>query len=513
MNKKNKTINTTLILVLLAAGMFLMSGAPQPAQAVEIPYPRTANYYLTSRISPEDAAQLAQWDLLILSPQVQDVDPSVFATLRRINPDIIILVYVSGTGVSTKPVSEAHQSMRPLSVENVPQEWDLVSSTGEKVNYWPTGRMLNPSNNAPTVNGKRWNQWLPEFIDHNLYSSGYWDGVFIDEAFGVVSWLNGGDLDFNRDGVSGTKEEVDLEWQEGMNYLLGNLRAQLGSDAIIMVNGASNYTQFTNGRMNENVFKVSDGARDWVTDMNSYYSTLYANAYAPKIAVVNANTSNTGYLNKEQAQFALGSTLLSDGYFSYDFGDQMHLSLWWLDAYNVDLGFPKGRAYNFHDAAQSTFNNGVWVRNFDNGVVVVNASQNEKFAYRVRVNGAIEERVLDVAHADIIEHGQLIDEISPSEAVIVQPEETATPVPPIVTSEDTIPAASVNSSFVEHMPPESEKDVFEIMPTSTDVLSSDVTSTPQLTAETHEIEPDTAERTLLEKIVLYIRAFFTKLFS
>jgi hypothetical protein len=78
-------------------------------------------------------------------------------------------------------------------------------------------------------------------------------------------------------------------------------------------------------------------------------------------------------------RFGLTTTLLGDGYFSYDFGTQNHAQLWMYDEYDVALGAPKGTAKT--DSA-------IWERDYQNGKVVVNSTNTPQ---TVRLGGEYEK--------------------------------------------------------------------------------------------------------------------------
>ncbi len=72
-------------------------------------------------------------------------------------------------------------------------------------------------------------------------------------------------------------------------------------------------------------------------------------------------------------RFCLASALLSDGYYSFDYGDQAHNQLWWYDEYSTFLGKPLNSAYNLRDGS-TKIKDGLWRRDFQNGVVIVNST-------------------------------------------------------------------------------------------------------------------------------------------
>jgi len=66
--------------------------------------------------------------------------------------------------------------------------------------------------------------------------------------------------------------------------------------------------------------------------------------------------------------------MLGEGYYSYDFGDQGHENLWWYDEYNFFLGRSTSEITNLLAPSSKQIKPGVWQREFQNGIVVVNST-------------------------------------------------------------------------------------------------------------------------------------------
>jgi hypothetical protein len=92
----------------------------------------------------------------------------------------------------------------------------------------------------------------------------------------------------------------------------------------------------------------------------------------PKMILINLNTKNSGKKDDYQSmRFGLASTLLGDGYYSFDYGDQDHNQTWWYDEYNVNLGNPVGTAVSVNNKPKFE-NTDVWKREYSNGIALVN---------------------------------------------------------------------------------------------------------------------------------------------
>jgi hypothetical protein len=72
---------------------------------------------------------------------------------------------------------------------------------------------------------------------------------------------------------------------------------------------------------------------------------------------------------------------MGDGYFSFDHGDKSHAQLWWYDEYDEDLGTSRSRPYNLLDGKDYKIESGLWRRDFENGIAVVNSTDKKQTYY------------------------------------------------------------------------------------------------------------------------------------
>jgi len=112
---------------------------------------------------------------------------------------------------------------------------------------------------------------------------------------------------------------------------------------------------------------------NWTDIIKYYLNDLPLKIKSPQIVIVNANTDNRGVMSSyQEMRFGLTSTLLGDGYYSFDSGDQSHAQTWWYDEYDTDLGAPVGGAISL--AGYDNFKSDVWKREYENGLAVVNTT-------------------------------------------------------------------------------------------------------------------------------------------
>src|SRR5688572_25307424 len=88
------------VVISLAIASIVCFLAPRPTLAASRTasdkFVRLANNYMKAGITlpSSDYASLAKYDVLVLPAEAQIFNPDIFATLRALNPDIVILAYV-----------------------------------------------------------------------------------------------------------------------------------------------------------------------------------------------------------------------------------------------------------------------------------------------------------------------------------------------------------------------------------------------------------------------------------
>lgn len=345
--------------------------SPVPSLAKTSPdkFVRTANYFLKagSALSPAEFAILASYDLVVLPMEAQVYNRDFFAYAREKNPDIIILPYVPCRSININDLADGAQIRKKLK-SGILDEWYLKDSKGAIVSAWPGTIPINVAT--------EWNEYLPRFVENTILSTGLWDGVFYDEVQDDMTYLNSGDIDLDRNGVRDTRETANTIWQKGMLDLFIHSRQAFGESALILTNGSSlpDYQPYVNGRMFENFPAQQEQTSLWNKVANSY-TALFSRVKKPAIFIINANTRNSG--NKtdyQRMRYGLATALLSDGYFSFDYGDKDHGQLWKYDEFDAYLGKPSGLPENVLGKNTGVLFPSVWKRDFQRGVVYLNAT-------------------------------------------------------------------------------------------------------------------------------------------
>lgn len=345
----------------------LLSFAPALQAAAPDKYPRLASYYLKAGIGipSSDHAALAQYDVIVLPAEAQVFNQSLFSEVRRLNPNVKILAYVATKSWANVWNDSLHDVMKADIAAH--PEWRLRTPDGNPLSVWPNTFALNIASG--------WSDYLAGFAADRVMATGYWDGIFYDEASATISWLNGGNIDLDNNNQTDDGRTADRLWKDGMLRLLKGTRERIGAGKSIVINGDSDadLAPYTNGRMFESFPTPWEGNGSWTTVMTNYLR-LQGQVGTEPLFIINGNTANTGnQADYKKVRFGLASTLLGDGYFGFDYGDQDHGQLWLYDEYKASLGKPLGGPTNMLSGSAKV-QPGVWKREFERGIIMVNST-------------------------------------------------------------------------------------------------------------------------------------------
>lgn len=343
-----------------------------PAVSAAESYPKLANYYL-SWFDHRHYDELARYDLLILQPEMIFKNNSFFKFYRQKQASGLLLAYLYPASFYTDTIFYDYWSLRnPLLAKINEENWWLRDERGVVVNPWLRTGAVN-------ITQTKWQDYNLSYLTKH-YRLNQWDGMFWDLVDSESSKYSTYALDVNADGVTESTALSNQLWQQGMSQFLKKSRASHG-DKISVINGNSlpTYQSNINGRMFEHFPTPWEADGSWSASMKQYLTRLPRLNVKPNVYIINAMFDNQASADiYQQMRFALASTLLGDGYFSFDHGAMSHSQLWWFDEYDLDLGLPLQRALNT-TASTLKVELGLWQREFQHGLVLVNSSNERQF--------------------------------------------------------------------------------------------------------------------------------------
>ncbi|NQV89532.1 MAG: VCBS repeat-containing protein [Parcubacteria group bacterium] len=396
--------------LLIAMAILIFSGIPFNAQASvgTNDFVKTASIFLEGGpVLDQNTAALSRFDLVVVPVEAQLWNPSFFTTIRELNPDIILLPYVATVSWNDVYwVDDLHRQM----YQDIQPGWWLKDHEGNQLSVWTNTRTLNLNT--------EWVDYLSAHVTNDILSTGLWDGVFYDEVQDSISWL--GSTDVNKDGVKDSASEADQLWATNYEKLFKTTRELVGDDYIIMTNGSSNseFFPYVNGRMFETFPSSHNTLNEWDNMTNEYLTVEDGVGYEP-INMINVNTDNTGgngnRSDYQSVRFGITTTLLGNGYFSYDESTYNHAVIWAYDEFEAFLGAPKSNLQSALNPQSTNLSQDVLFREFEQGQVIVNATAEEQ---TIRLDGEFEK--LHGTQDPTVNDGRIVYEVTiPSQDGII----------------------------------------------------------------------------------------------
>lgn len=286
------------------------------------------------------------------SPQLQPVVAADFAALRTLNPNVLFLASMNAVEPYT---------------DTIPERFYLHDVHDHRIEVWPGSFRLNMT--RPEVA-----DFQADWAYQRLASNGFiHDGLFVDNVFLSQSWQttdifgNPVQIDADGDHVPDAPAALDSAWRAGVLREIDGIRARMPD--IVMVghalddteprilaafNGLSIGFEAANVLEREQSFgQVLDHWDLWnssarVPRLNMEEGSpidqfAYGYDYEP---LLKARPNAVAFARDFQPwmRFALGLSLLRDGWYAYEWGDTWHGNPWWYDEYGVDLGHAHGPA-------------------------------------------------------------------------------------------------------------------------------------------------------------------------
>jgi hypothetical protein len=339
------------------------------------PFFRAVYGYGGTRLRP--AAEGARYRLMIL----QQFDANMIPRLKASNPGLEILMYVDMMSSDSRdPTGLSDAAGYDDAALNHP-DWFLRDASGNPLvfNDYPTSYVMDVGNKAYQDDGAA-------RISAEAKGDGF-DGIFLDDANASLRWVIAG-------GSSAcVSYPTTAQWQAAVYSFLSNVAPQLHQAGLLVVAniGGSTITprlwQTWNGPL--------DGAmEESFTNGGTGEDSIENGRWAPKLtharwSEANAKISLDHAVTRTRAvaRYALATMLLAargENLFSASTGYVREV--WWPEYTSAEsLGRPTG--------AYRLLRNGVYRREFTNGVVLVNP--HERTASRVVLGGTFSGSGLD----------------------------------------------------------------------------------------------------------------------
>lgn len=300
---------------------------------------------------------------------------SAAAAVKAINPNIKLFPYtnlmelepgVGAGGSAYSPIFDA------VSANN----WFLRTA-------WPSGSITDADGNAQqglNQTNKSYLQWRAGWTAANEITSN-WDGIYLDNVFEQPRVS----ADYNQSGSSQSPNAAGQNWRNGYATYVGLLRAALPAGRFVIGNTADwangpipEYNQMLDGGVMEALIgeSFSYENRGWAVMMNTYKIIMNATA-APGYQIFAQDGSTTDY---QSMRYGLASCLLDNGYYYHSNGSSYD-TIPLYDEFSFKLGAPAAgpagsASATYSNGGLTVWNQGVWRRDFANGIALVNPKGN-----------------------------------------------------------------------------------------------------------------------------------------
>ncbi len=378
--------HTTQLLAATAATLLLAFSA---SAADSPPFPRLAgvnNGGPHNYDEPAYQAKLAKLNFSILNiwsgwdETYGMTMEQVVRNIKAINPDSRVFLYENSMEVADENAAAATvfnkvDQMKWWAFPRGATGAPMLSEFGRqssKPNYQVNTTLFTPRDSGGY---QQW-EWHARWVVQQFYKPNpSIDGFFEDNVF----WRPRVDADWNRDGVTDKadspqagkwlREAYRKRFQLLDNLMPGKLMigniADWGRSSAVL----TELDQTLNGGLIEGIIGADYSVESWASwaEMMRWYRKTMAAVAAPKLVAFHQIGSVTDY---KALRYGLASCMLDDAYFAFTDKAKGYSGVAWFDEYDAKLG------QAVVGPATTAWQKGVYRRDFENGIVLVNPKGN-----------------------------------------------------------------------------------------------------------------------------------------
>lgn len=385
-------------IALLDASTVLAGSAPTVKQE----FPRLGgiqigkNPYAGGYADPAYQTQLARLDLVLLGGTGHGSTLNEYAAaVKRKNRQIVIGKYTNIAETFTNANEASVQYREKLDSGKGPnntnaRDWWLRDVDGNRIEIWPGTYRTNMTEYVkPDSNGDRWPEWRAKF-DYNIwFKDDVWDFWYSDlvswkpkfRSQGLIGDYSGGRVTdeseihaaYRRGHVSNWKEIRRLTPNK---LIAGNHNWYLFDDPDKRLD-LKEYKNQLNGGILERVMgldRTIESSKGWPT-LFTYYGWTMEYFVEPKIVIFNVEGDVDDY---QFFRYAFATCLMNDAFFDYSPANEYIFgTVEWFDEFDL-----AGKAdtnwlgLSVSDPPTRPWRNGVYRRDFENGIALVNPRGN-----------------------------------------------------------------------------------------------------------------------------------------
>jgi hypothetical protein len=300
---------------------------------------------------------------------------TILTAIKARNPNTLVFFYTS----SDAGLPSGGGAMAPLYAKIDAMRWWLRNGSSLVPSFYGHGEETidNTPYTPKDSSGEDSIDWITRWYVNNYYEPNpAVDGFFMDNVFAKPrvsgDWYDDGVVLAPSDSRAAAALQAGYERWFGLTHQLMPGKYQIGNAGSWAMPGAtvpSGYKSMTNGATLEALIGESYSTEQWAgwAAMMREYNTVMSVTSAPKLVVFNQWGSPTDY---QSMRYGLASCLMNDGYYSFTSYSAGYYGVVWFDEYNAKLGSA------ISGPPTGAWQNGVWRRDFTNGIALVNPKGN-----------------------------------------------------------------------------------------------------------------------------------------
>lgn len=300
------------------------------------------------------------------------------AHIKSLNPNIKLANYTIVHEVNPNYFPAIHKKITGEKGANGTGDWYLRDANGNHTSSWPeTYRINHSSLVTPDANGQRFPQWFARDW-YNTLANGAWDAVYSDaqtvDTLVTAAWDGRTNLGQTDPQAVALHAQGHIAYHDAWASIKSDWMffANMGDQADPSRSVPSGYQGLNEGGWFEGIMGLSWSPETWGgwNAMMNWYRKGMSLLKAPRIGMFHNITSNALGINEYRwNRYGLASCLMDDGYYMVTVDDG-YAEQRWYDEFDVDLG------HAIDPPQTQAWSNGVYKREFQNGLVLVNPRGN-----------------------------------------------------------------------------------------------------------------------------------------
>jgi hypothetical protein len=364
-------------------------------------FPRLGGYQIGSTpfdgyADPAYHREIAKLDYAILGRDHKDINEYA-AEIRRLNPTMVLVKYTKLQSISVRYKGYSEIKRNKVSREKGPNttnafDWWARDAEGEPVSNWGDNWTVNITDYVkPDASGDRFPEWAAKLDYEWWLKEDVWDGAFEDSVYWRPRRPSGGKYPDWSGGKERDGNKIGAAFRLGHQAYWNKLK-ELSPDHFMFVNhdwylsedprangrwDLPEYDKQVHGGLLERIMVAEDLENTRRMPWNkalTYYRRSMSYFLEPNITlfVVQGDPSNYRFF-----RYTFATCLLDDGYYDFAPERQHYGTVEWFDEFDLAgtastswLGLALDRP------PTSAWRAGVWRRDFEGGVALVNPKGN-----------------------------------------------------------------------------------------------------------------------------------------